>query len=898
MKIKSALLYVPGRLNCILAWVVRWGGAVAISVSLVTTGMAQVPSATTAGGAKPQQPFTIPDSIVFDAARQGPLLWVLVPITWRPGLSEATPDAASVAAHVDKMRLRVVSTGSVTVLAPRSMYILEENPGRPDPYSGLRAEERLKVLMSWFTADQWGKAGSADGIGAADLNEQERALFYGLLPDKLVVQSAKLAPGDQPNSTRYDYQGGPQEFAPSDVHLRFVRQVHFGFLKPGTNDTAAMSSPSPQVGDEITVLQTQQVTGDATDPNVVKAYGVPIMTVVPSKLKTGQLDFAAPQLLTAIPIDDSSRTLGDLLAQVARATGLDLVVDRRLAKLRVAWRAMPGQSARAGDILKALCWSITGAFRRLREPGGASTYLLTDDVRGIGTRIAHLNDWAEEANRVRAEALGKLAETTAANNPLSHIKFAPGDGMALSPALEQQVDAAYRAERGSPTVAFSDLPSALQESVEQGAQFWADNKIAVRRDRLQIDTGLKVEYKLPGDLAVDAPFSQNLHFQYLQSLARKTKKTPTGTTTGSASTPPPLPESLRRRVVMAQLPEQSQAVADLLTAAKGAGFTEIWLQAMLNDPAIPGRLNHAVAVGRRIGIGVGCAVSLLRKGGFPGRDDVNILGETGAEFASRKAAEIPAYADFYNRMDGWCLLEPYKAARLLLPLTRVPGLSALTVRATAAPGYAGESPGGDGISYGGHLGYGLTSRLACLRAQGFDPIDIAPYSYALGVPLQLPFFESYNAEGTGANARRDCWKDLCDYRLQENRHGLMVIYAALKQVAPDLPLYLSDRVSDYADPNTSWYSLWDAAEHIPVNPVYSADSGGREAAFATSPEPFLNRNGWNGDPVALARALGRMAPDATKNWHGLTLNLVELKPLDALRMLKGLQTLYAHAGDQ
>jgi hypothetical protein len=857
------------------------------------------PANSAVNGQQPQPRFVISGEIQFDAATQGPLLQVRTPIYSPLGYADIPPDAASVAAHVDKLHLRVAPLGSLTVLAPTSMVVIEENPGKPDPYSGLRAEERLKVLMAMFTPDQWRKAGSADGIGVGDMTDQERSLFLGLLPDKVIVQRAKLVAGDQPHSIKYDYQGDAQQFAPEDVHLRFVRQVQFDFMKPGSEDTSASGGPSDEAGEEKVILQSHQVSGDVKDAHAVTAYGVPVLTVQPNRLKPGQLDFASGVLQRAIPIDESADTVGDLLAQVARATGLDLVADRRLAHYQVAWRVAPEQAVRAGDILKALCLSVTGAFRQLAAPGAAPIYLLTDDVHGIGARIARLDEWAEAADSARREALSKVVDATAASDPLSHIQFAPDDPLALPPALQQRMDAAYRSARYTPgpVVTPAELPAAMQGAVEEAMRFWDDHNVSVRADRLRIDTRLRIEYKLPGDLVTEAPFSQNLDSQYLQAVAALPgKNRPAPAKTNSASAPPqPMPESLHRRVALAPLPEQAQATTDLLIAAKGAGFNEVWLHVMLNDPAAPERLRRAVRTGKTLGLAVGCAASLLHGGGMPGLDDLNIVGETGTEYSTRKSAEAPQSADFYRHYAGWRVMDPDRASQLLLPLARIPGLSALTLRATVAPGWGGGTPGSDGLSYNGRLGYTIGSRLACLRTEGFDPIDVAAYSYALGVILELPMFQSYEQTPNSRNvSRHDFWKELCDYRLRENQRAMKQIYAALRDAAPDLPLYLDDRASAYTRTNTSWYALWDFAEHIPSNPVFAVDSEVRAAAFAISPEPLINRFGWNGEPTDLARALAYTAQDAAK-WRGLTFDLCGLKTTDAQRILAGLRALYSQA---
>jgi hypothetical protein len=157
---------------------------------------------------------------------------------------------------------------------------------------------------------------------------------------------------------------------------------------------------------------------------------------------------------------------------------------------------------------------------------------------------------------------------------------------------------------------------------------------------------------------------------------------------------------------------------------------------------------------------------------------------------------------------------------------------------------------------------------------------VAPSSFSLGFEPSLPFFPSPLIDGP--------WTTLNEFRWKQNKRAIARIHAALRKARPDLPLYLDDRASAYADPNTSWFGRWDVAEQVPVNPVYAVESEAREAAFAVSREPLLCRKGWNGKPDALARAFGEIAQQAAAKWRGVALDLTGLTPAQALRMLGGL----------
>ena len=303
---------------------------------------------------------------------------------------------------------------------------------------------------------------------------------------------------------------------------------------------------------------------------------------------------------------------------------------------------------------------------------------------------------------------------------------------------------------------------------------------------------------------------------------------------------------------------------------------------MLNDGEATTRLRSALKSAQKIGISLGCAVSLLHEGGLRAPEDINVFGETGESYFKRRQAVDPDQSAEYKQYAGWSVLDPDQLIQSLTRVADVQGLTALALKATAAPGWAGDMPGGDGIYPNAHLGYTVETRLLCIRSEGFDPIDASPYLYLLNLDPSLPFFPSGNAEGL--------WKALNDFRFRENTRRLAQIHAAVHRVTPALPLYLDDRASPYTDPYACWYGRWESAGSIPKNPVYFIESEGRAAAFATSPEPIRIRYGWNGKPDAIARAFGNTAEDAAKNWRGVALDLTRLAPAVAMHMLSALPT--------
>ncbi|MBC8136821.1 MAG: hypothetical protein H8F28_13130, partial [Fibrella sp.] len=166
--------------------------------------------------------------------------------------------------------------------------------------------------------------------------------------------------------------------------------------------------------------------------------------------------------------------------------------------------------------------------------------------------------------------------------------------------------------------------------------------------------------------------------------------------------------------------------------------------------------------------------------------------------------------------------------------------------------------------------------LACLEANGFDPIDVADYSHTLGTSPDVGFF-----------ATEGLWDELTTFRWKQNKDKMARIHNTLKTTAPKLPVYLNDRASSYAYTNSSWYVRWVQPERIAVCPLYTNVSTHREAAFSVSPEALLNRWGRNGKASDFANAVAETVENSRK-WSGIVVDCASLTPADVLRMLGGI----------
>ncbi|MBC8139210.1 MAG: hypothetical protein H8F28_25330, partial [Fibrella sp.] len=671
------------------------------------------------------------DRIRYDPRTSGPLIW----ITGSPELPVSSAQETLPAGETgketarqfaDRLGCRIFAQNTLTVIAPRDQRVIADVPQKPaDPFAKMSSRERFSVLLSLLSREQWRAATSEKGIGVEEMTEEQRSLWSSLLPsDKISLQKNRLIPtGDR--AYNYEKDGEPREFSPDIARLRLVRRIHFLFQRVGAEDSRYSSSTDGPVGDDPGTVYTGNVeyTPDehrADGSNPVQAFGATILQTVPNRSKKSDLDLASPALNVAVPLETETETIRELVERTGKSIRLNLRCDKRVGDLKVFRRVVPGATVSASDLLQSVCLGVCGTFRKITPATGEPIYLLTHDTEGIGSRFLRWSDWSEEAVQKRYNTVENASNKSAAVDPLDMIGFAPNDPYALPPALLTRVDAAYRKQRfgTAPEFKMSELPLALRKEAQASIAWWGKNGAALRTDTLRVGTELTCQLLLPGGIAVEpASYGRDFGGQYLQKIAVIEKRTVAAKTTKPE--PPAKPVALPivpgRRVLLLPLPIESEEVQRVLRAAQRKGFTDAWLRVPLEiDEKQKARLVAAVRFGTKMGLRVGAVVDILR--GYKGVPDVNLFGETGAAFADRKIAANPERDYYARQFPHWNVWNENTIKSGLVSLASVPDLSALTLQATAAPGHAGVVRGGDGIPPGGHLGYTVETRLACLEA--------------------------------------------------------------------------------------------------------------------------------------------------------------------------------------
>lgn len=764
---------------------------------------------------------------------------------------------------------KVVATGSVSVVAPILMTVLNPKPGAPNLLADLKSNELHQMLFASLTPAQWKLLGSARGIGAGDLSAVQRDLFWAYLPDPITLRRVPASKQGVRNT------GGTVSVLTNSqravVRLRFGLDV---FLRLRSADKTKAAEGSGIVLPRFSLPEGEETVLLANPGRDyigrTRAFGVALIRELPNRAKESQLVFDAPALKVPIALRERE-ALGDLVARIGKTCGLELHADARVASLVVSVR---GEAAQAGDVLRALCLGVTGTFRRVE-----SVYVLTDDIEGIGARVARLMAWGKAADaRRRAKTGTPLRQQIAAQKPLQYLDFAADDPLSPGPKLAKQLKTSADFELSGVPVA--DLPPGLRAVVRAAAAAETPRRGGpFRADVVDISEQLRLSYLVPGVGAVEADdFIALFGPEYLLPAVPETEKTPPG--------PVALPATMGVRALRIA-PQNADEAGQAAARAKARGLNQLWVTIALDEPDAPARLADAVAAGKKYGLSVVAAARLLsRPPDLPATSDderdVNILGETTHESLCWLRPDAPGVA-----------------ARLraqLVALAQTPGLAGLMLEHTAAPGYeeTGTEKGALVWGPGPDWGHTPAARLAFLRETHTDPVDLnMESSFVTGVGLRLPFFppsDSLRVRARDADAAADVLGRWNRFRHARGARLLADLFAALRAAAPALPLLLAER-SDGAHGAADWYGSWDRADAL----FQRAPGGGQaKAARATSRRIFLNVPvvapyfgiKMPGSSADYGRTLRkRLGENTAAAWDGVVLDLSALPVEKALPLL-------------
>jgi hypothetical protein len=764
------------------------------------------------------------DKVVWDPAQRGPLLIIAPEKTTpyadrprvmgrsieilrngRPSLPE--PDANGnyrLADLGDYFGRRVRPVGkSLTVFAPTTMSVLPTRLPAPDPYAGMGANEKLRLFQSTLTSAQWRAIGSPNGIGVSDLDGKQRDLFLSLLPDPFVVQPVRRTEDGQ----RVLYIDERSETATTltsaqrrNVRLSMRRVLDWYYVSAGSGVSGGRTSLGGSRQEDGASFELRGNGFGSNFNNDGTVFGLRLLEEVPNRLKAGHLPFEWSALDASVPLGGAT-TVGELVKRAATQTRLPLFCDPRYAELTVYMRTGNSSSVRAGDLLEALCWAVTGTFRKVSD----SAYIMTDDIEGLGTRHARLQEWMQASAALTQQRRNEVQEALAKASIGDYVGWTENDTNRPDDALSQQIEAhrkkmsdpnlplastpAQRAERdllvpvsALPATAQSTIRQQLENHKKQQEQRANDPFLSahpelyppLQSDRVGIDTKLQAAFVVPGMGMVSAQgsgFSSDAEQSLIPASAR-------GAGFGgmlepaAPSGPLTIPSAYTLRALLVS-PQNAGEAERAIATAKAHGMNQVWIEV---TPALSGEqdtskalLPAAIAAGKKANISVGAVVRLLRlppgKGAAEGKalpTDRNIRGETATEWAARRVKAPFATTPFnrpgilppqqeaerLQRLGDWLLPDdPAVQAAVLkrvAAIAQLPGLAGLVLRDTNPPGYTATTRlpfASDYSDAADQMGYTEAMRLAFLREASVDPIDLSPLASGnLAMPMGMPMF--------------------------------------------------------------------------------------------------------------------------------------------------------------
>lgn len=824
-------------------------------------------------------------------------------------------EAALVAATFDRVTQEF---GDVKAIAPPTMTLLNTDPGTPNPYDGMPPADALKMLLGTLTDAQWKALTGSEGLGFSGLTtDLQRQLYQALFPG----ESLTLHPQHDSGS------GGPQDWAhlPKLTHadlmqatLRLGQRVMVGIPIIGKSEW--MNSPPEAAGGK----PEYEIYGGDNDRSKDTLYGVKVRQDAPNILKASDLDFAEKRWEQPVKLE-GVKTVGDLIVRIGLTTQTELYADRRLEKRTVLWIAplsRPAPTARAKDLLKALALCVAGAYRKV-----GSAYVLTNDVLGVGTRRSILSRFAQAADIARHAALMEAGDTfiqahggvddlpildgqrsfSEAQKKAAQDSRSPyrdfGQGMQLEVPLGQltpeQQDTAHRfIEQWQ--VSHADRSGQGGEPPDEVTLQGKLLLMAQPMFQLQSPT-------LPGTVSLESYFSSWDLFRPSEKLAQEMRQKqlippPKAEPPPAASSPKPTPPTLASllapiplRAVIAR-PRTAKDVDALIDSMKAVGMNQLWLDVFSEGKShltkdkgqedAPDILTEALARTKGTGITVLPALDLLRWAGDAPEEarDLTQLGETSAQAgayrqrseailnqgrSAEEADKQPAPKDLSVSPVSPAVRQTLTA--LVRRLAATPGVTALVLRETVSSGYDRPAESHYGAQ-GDPLGYTPLLRLAFLRKNHVDPLDLEPETYEgqMNANLSLPEFEDWQTLGSVA-------EDWNVFRAGADLDLLQSLLSAAQQGAGHrVPFLIKQRRPSWRG---TWYSLWDdpraklpeLSEELAFG---GSDLNTNYAAFAhtQSRTNLYELERWSAQSKdGLVSALQQMKP----GWNGIVLDFTD-----------------------
>lgn len=752
---------------------------------------------------------------------------------------EALPNSDTpVSAVVNTFHKTLRTFGTVMAIAPPTMTVLNTHPVNANIYDGMPPQDAMKFLAASLTQGQWQQLKGDQGLGLSDMvSETQSGLFRAILPQKLLV-APQTPMGIGAGSTALL---GARDLTASLPQVRLRLRRRLGLM---VQETGSFSFMFVQASRDAGQKTRYKLVSDEYFIPKASLYGVPVRAEVENIPKLSDLDPDSAALHVAVPLV-GTKTVGELLARVGKSSGLELYADRRWeGRTLTVLGTLP--FAPAADLLRSLAFCLTGAYRQV-----GPAFVLTDDVLGAGSRRAVLSEFVATASALRQKALYTAGDSLAGAESLTDLPLA-ADSMTYSATQKKEAQKWYAQSGFSNVTQTQDqLTPEQKASVEATPALTGSDGATHTPDpagKMIVSEDPALELIVPTlDGPVDPSLYLNLDFLFQPSPTTPDAPSVTAPSSIFPSDAPAVPlaaltKPIPRRAVIAS-PHTAAEVQTLVAAMKKLGLNQLWLPVMpmgeatdsgsppSSSPSSFPLLSQAVQATKGTDIAVYAVVDLLtRLRGAPvDAADLTLLGRTSVQaqtaLVEREAIAGPMpykSAISIPKVEG-VAVSPFSAAigKSLLALTHTllttPGVAGIVWRATATPGYDDSlraAPDHDTLA----LGYTPAARLAFLRKEHVDPVDLSPLGVRGLADASLPSFDDVALENT-MGMKWDRFRSDADLSLIRS---LFQQISAGKAMSPSKPLLLIQQ-RGARPPTVTWYGSW-AGPDKPL-PTFLSSSG-------------------------------------------------------------------------
>jgi|GEM_PF-1068825 len=758
-----------------------------------------------AASALGQAPATLAEAIAamrWDAAKQGPLLVVEAENVRRSGKGTGLLPFGR----------KRVAVGGLTAVVPTEMVTIDDTFGQPaDVYDGLPRDAKMLYLLSTLTSAQW-KAAAGRGLGMADLNVNQRAVFRSILPAPLDWRAYRV---DAKGNLEDDEEKGTvAEDQLSRVRIRLQRRTVFELNLKDESGAYTVHGTESDYGSPGSIVY-RRVEDAEFDRSYV--YGVVARKKVENKAKPSDLANADPRLETLVDIPPRA-TVRQFLRHIGDSAGVELHADMRVADLKVS---VVGSRVRAKDALQALALAVTGTYRRV-----GPAFVLTSDLIGLGARKLRFAIWYGELQRSTFRRSEEWRQEIAQSGGFKGVGYDPESPLQPNAAMLKWMEAGEARPRDQKLDA-SRLTPALRGFLERVNKQYPTQQ--VNTDLVVPKAALEYRFVLPDGRALH-PEGQTLGEEWNLRPRKPYVPRPVPAVALPLTLPSGADVPLALKIVGAE-----QARSAIALAAE-YGFKSVWAET--TDGV---GLLATIRAGKEHGVAVRLVVRPWKSEPSAKVDqDLTLLGMTGSVVDSYRRQ----LASWTSNLDGFSfgaprvfdVVPPNSSAGNLERLARMPDLAGVVVLDTQPEGYAGKATevmyGGFETEQGvlGQFGYSSPMRLAFLRNHSIDPIDLAEGKLHCGVDLRQPFFlddalrggnSMYNGTNSphpGLPKAAEAWNT---FRGERNSTATLAFLERIASAAPGIPIQVELRTGllNYLDRAPRILRPWTSGQPLAVTPA-------------------------------------------------------------------------------